>query len=94
MNLARQHKAESAKSLQFHIQQNDCFGTLATVVDLVAQSLRKQGTSREIAALGRVRDQLMYLQHGYRLEELVPYCPLTVHESRERERPRRTVETE
>ena len=58
------------ESLQFHIQANDCFGTLATVVDLVAQSLRKQGTAREIAALGRVRDQLMYLQRRYRIEEV------------------------
>ena len=56
--------------LKFHIEANDCFGTLATVVDLVAQSLRKQGTAREIAALGRVRDQLMYLQRRYRIEEV------------------------
>ena len=27
-------------SLQFHIEQNDCFGTLATVLDLVSQDLR------------------------------------------------------
>jgi hypothetical protein len=57
------------ESLQFHIQQNDCFGTLATVVDLVAQSLPKHGRSRESAALARVRDQLMYLQRN-----CVLYC--------------------
>jgi hypothetical protein len=56
--------------LQFHIEANDFFGTLATVVDLVAQSLKKKGTSREIAALGRVRDQLMYLQRDYRIERV------------------------
>ena len=58
------------ESLQFHIEQNDCFGTLATVVDLVSQSLQKQGTPREVETLRRVRDELMYLQHGYRLEKI------------------------
>jgi hypothetical protein len=82
------------ESLQFHIQENDCLGTLATVVDQVSQSLRKRGAASEIAALSRVRDQLMYLQQHYALEELVPYCPLTVHESREQGRLGGTAETE
>ncbi len=30
-------------SLQFHIEANDYFGTLATVLDLVSQDLRKKG---------------------------------------------------
>jgi hypothetical protein len=30
-------------SLQFHIQQNDYFGTLATVLDLVSQDLDRRG---------------------------------------------------
>jgi hypothetical protein len=60
------------ESLQFHIQENDCLGTLATVVDLVSQSLKKRGAPSEIAALARVRDQLMYPQRGYRLEKGKP----------------------
>ena len=63
--------------LKFHIEANDCFGTLATVVDLVAQSLRKQGTAREIAALGRVRDQLLYLQQHYRFNRGVHLVSMT-----------------
>jgi hypothetical protein len=31
-------------SLQFHIEENECFGSLATVLDLVSQNLRKKGT--------------------------------------------------
>ena len=76
----------SEESLRFHIQENDCLGTLATVVDQVSQSLKKRGqslkkrsASSEIAALARVRDQLLYLQQHYTLEEVAPYCPLTVH---------------
>jgi hypothetical protein len=30
-------------SLQFHIEENDYFGTLATVLDLVSQDLRNKG---------------------------------------------------
>lgn len=55
------------EALQFHIQRNDCFGTLATVVDQVRQSMEKHGTSIDISALGQVRDELMYLQRYYTL---------------------------
>jgi hypothetical protein len=40
------------KSLQFHIEQDDCFGTLATVLDLVSQDLRKKGQQRNAETLG------------------------------------------
>ena len=55
-------------SLQFHIKENDCFGTLATVLDLVSQDLRKKGDRSNAETLGRLRDRLMYLQQGYRIE--------------------------
>jgi len=32
--------------LQFHIEENDYFGTLATVLDLVSQDLCKKGHLR------------------------------------------------
>jgi hypothetical protein len=41
-------------ALQFHIEQNDCLGTLATVVDLVSQSLKKRSARMEIIALREV----------------------------------------
>jgi hypothetical protein len=58
------------KSLQFHIEQNDSFGTLATVLDLVSQDLRKKGHHGHAETLGRLRDRLMYLQQEYRIEKM------------------------
>lgn len=56
-------------SLQFHIDQNDYFGTLATVLDQVAQELqRSKKETRHAATLQRLRDDLMHLQSGYRIE--------------------------
>ncbi len=51
------------KGLEFHIQENDYFGTLATVLDL----LRQDANLPEIHArtLIRMRDDLVYLQAHY-----------------------------
>ena len=57
-------------SLQFHIQENDYFGTLATVIDLVSQDLQKNGQNRNAEILQRLRDNLVYLQHSHRIEKL------------------------
>ena len=59
-------------SLEFHIKQNDYFGTLATVLDQVAQDLRKQKQRRHAAILLRLRDDLTYLQSKYRIEKAKP----------------------
>ncbi len=58
--------------LQFHIEENDYFGTLATVLDLVSQDLRKKGHLRNAETLLHQRDRLMYLQSKYRIEKLEP----------------------
>jgi hypothetical protein len=60
-------------SLQFHIEENDCFGTLATVLDLVSQDLQKKGHRSNAETLGRMRDRLMHLQQGYRIEKISPH---------------------
>ena len=57
----------------FHIEKNDCFGTLATVLDLVSQDLRKKGHRSNAETLRRLRDRLMYLQQGYRIEKIQPH---------------------
>jgi hypothetical protein len=57
-------------SLQFHIEANDYFGTLATVLDLVSQDLRKRGHCSNAETLLRQRDRLMQLQQGYRIEKI------------------------
>ena len=57
-------------SIQFHIEENDYFGTLATVIDLVSQDLRRKGHQNNAETLVRLRDGLMYLQQGYRIEKV------------------------
>jgi hypothetical protein len=59
-------------SVQFHIEENDYFGTVATVLDLVSQDLRKKGELRHAETLMRLRDRLMQLQAGYRIEKIEP----------------------
>jgi hypothetical protein len=58
--------------LQFHIEENDYFGTLATVLDLVSQDLRKKGHLRNAETLLSLRDGLIYLQSEYRIEKIEP----------------------
>ncbi len=58
--------------LQFHIEENDYFGTLATVLDLVRQDLDKRGDIRNRETLVRLRDRLMHLQKGYRIARIEP----------------------
>jgi hypothetical protein len=60
------------KSLQFHIEAQDYFGTLATELDLVSQDLRKRGHRTNAETLVRLRDSLMHLQQGYRIEKIAP----------------------
>ena len=57
-------------SIQFHIQENDFFGTVATILDLVSQDLRKKGDGSNAETRRRLRDRLMYFQQGYRIEKI------------------------
>jgi hypothetical protein len=63
-------------SIQFHIEENDYFGTLATVIDLVSQDLRRKGHQNNAETLDRLRDGLMYLQQGYRIEKIQPHTQI------------------
>ena len=67
------HNAGMPKpSLEFHIKVSDYFGTLATVLDQVAQDLRKQKQKRHAETLARLRDDLTHLQANYRIEKAEP----------------------
>jgi hypothetical protein len=59
------------KQLEFHIASNDYFGTLATVLDLASQDLiAGRANSADIARmLTKQKDDLLYLQEHYRIEE-------------------------
>ena len=58
------------RSLQFHIQQNDYFGTLATVLDLLRQDLDHRGYNPHAATLSRLCNELVYLQRSHRIEKI------------------------
>ena len=66
----RHTRGMTEASLQSHIQENDYFGTLATVLDLVSQDLRKKGHHRNADTLGHLRDDLVYLQQSHRIEAI------------------------
>jgi len=48
--------------LQFHIEQNDFFGTAATVLNLVRQDLERKGYYRHSQTLAELCEDLIYLQ--------------------------------
>jgi hypothetical protein len=58
-------------SLKFHIESNDVFGTLATVLDLLRQDAARGYGPKHDAALQRLRDNLIYLQSRCRIIEEV-----------------------
>lgn len=60
------------ESLQFHIRRGDYFGTLATVLDLLRQDAQQGYTERHDEALQRLRDELVYLQRGFRIMRQPP----------------------
>jgi len=57
----------SLKSLQFHIESDDYFGTLATVLDLVRQKLNSAEQKWETDVLRSKVKELMILQKDYRI---------------------------
>ena len=58
------------QSVHFHIEQNDYFGTLATVLDLLRQDLNRGSYYRHAETLGSLCDELMYLQGCHRIESM------------------------
>jgi hypothetical protein len=69
----------SQQSIEFHIQENDYFGTLATVLDLIRQDLDRREYGRHSATLARLRDNLMYLQHFHGICHLKSRAKMRKH---------------
>jgi hypothetical protein len=57
-------------SLEFHIEHNDYFGTVATVLDLVVQDLNRSGYTHHTETLAALCDELVHLQQHYHIEEM------------------------
>lgn len=54
------------KSLEFHIKEEDYFGTLATILDIIRQDKVIWGKMTK-NILGNICDDLSYLQDNYRI---------------------------
>jgi len=58
----------SKKSLKFHINSSDYFGTLATILSLVRQTIgNKKSIDNNIKTLDNIEKDLMYLQQNYKI---------------------------
>ena len=65
-------------SVKFHIQSGDYFGTIATVLDLIEQQIKKDGRS-DAAVLNKtlknLKDDLMFLQENYKIKRRPQISP-------------------
>jgi ribosomal protein S28E/S33 len=58
----------SQKSVKFHIKSDDYFGTLATVISLVKQNIKKgEITKLNIKMLNNAEKDLIHLQNRYKV---------------------------
>lgn len=56
------------KSLNFHIKNDDYFGTLATVLDLVRQDILKNGYNKKYSDLIKKKvAELIFLQNHFNI---------------------------
>jgi len=55
----------SKKSIAFHVENNDYFATLATVISLMRQD--KENIKNNIGVLRNIEKDLMYLQKDYKI---------------------------
>lgn len=59
------------RSLDFHIENDDYFGTLATVLDLLRQDVESDGWRQlHTTTLVQMRDELVYLQRYFRIRKI------------------------
>lgn len=53
------------KSVNFHVQENDYFGTLATIMELMNQDDILENKKELKKILGRLKKDLLYLQENF-----------------------------
>lgn len=63
----KEFKGLDNKSLEFHIRSDDYFGTLATILSLLKQSLSTEKTLKEFNLFDRKINELIYLQNNYKI---------------------------
>ncbi|MFA6417257.1 MAG: hypothetical protein WCW61_03645 [Patescibacteria group bacterium] len=55
----------SNKSVKFHVESNDYFGTLATVLSMIKQT--PEHINKHIKSLNKLEKDLMFLQKEYKI---------------------------
>lgn len=56
----------SIKSIKFHIENDDYFGTLSTILSLISQTIGDDKyLDHNIDVLGEIEEDLMFLQDKY-----------------------------
>lgn len=55
----------SRKSIKFHIENNDYFGTLATILSLIKQT--PKNLKKHIKSLDKLEKDLIFLQKEYKI---------------------------
>ena len=60
------------QNLKFHIEHDDYFGTLATILDIVAQKLHGDKilmppVDEAVGVLEEMKDDLLFLQENYKI---------------------------
>jgi len=60
-------KIKNKDNLKFHIESDDYFGTLATVLSLQEQNLSEYKKFKVSKILKNKIDELMYLQKNYKI---------------------------
>ena len=58
---------KNINGLEFHIEQDDYFGTLATILSLLKQNLSNDKTLKRLDLLDIKVTELMYLQNNYKI---------------------------
>ena len=57
----------SKESVEFHIKNDDYFGTLATVISLIRQNLESNGLSKNNKSLVDLENNLVFMQSNYKI---------------------------
>lgn len=63
-------KVRDEASVRFHVASDDYFGTVATILSLLKQEIKKSGHAdsvRLLQALKNLEDDLLFLQKNYRI---------------------------
>ena len=72
------HLLHDEASVKFHVESGDYFGTIATVLGLLEQQMKKDGCAETAVfkrTLNNLKDDLMFLQKNYEISRRAQIRP-------------------